>query len=85
MTVRKLNEIEKSVIADAYLIHKDRISQLARRFNVSRRTIDRVLIERGVKTIRPAIKQVPQPIPTKQPSFFEKCLLAIKSAFRISH
>lgn len=62
MTVKCLNEFEKSIIADLYQLGTRSIKDLVNEYNVSRRTIGRVLVERGVRTRRNKV----QPIATTE-------------------
>ena len=63
MTVKCLNEIQKSVIADLYLMKLRTINELCKDYHVSRRTLGRALLERGIHSVRPRVKKV-QPVQT---------------------
>jgi hypothetical protein len=65
MTVKCLNEFEKSIIADMYQMKVRSINQLVAEYGVSRRTIGRVLVERGVESVRRRFSKV-QPIATTE-------------------
>lgn len=65
MTVKCLNELDKSVIAAEFLNDHYTIETLATHFDVSRRTIVRVLEERGVD---PGIRRRPGRKSKKQPA-----------------
>lgn len=52
MTVRILTEIQKSVIAQQYSFIKVPVKDLANDYKVSVRTIQRVLVERGLSKVQ---------------------------------
>jgi transposase-like protein len=57
MTVKCLDNVKKDVIVDLYRVYGRTITSLAKDFNVSRRTVYRVLAEQGI-TFTP-----PEPCP----------------------
>ena len=79
MTVKCLNEVQKSIIADLYREHQFSKSYLAKNYGVSRRTIARVIEERefdaslGIEGITvPQQQQIPR----------QSLLQRIKAAFK---
>jgi hypothetical protein len=78
MTVRILTDIQKHVIVHQYCFVKVKVKDLANDYKVSRRTIQRVLVEMGVAPVRKP-KEVPLyteqtelPITMVEPTFMDK-------------
>jgi hypothetical protein len=65
MTVKKVNEQEKAMIAHMYAYGSTGSDELALKYGVSRRTINRVLVEMGVARTR---RVKPKPTPVEQPT-----------------
>ena len=87
MTVRILNAVEKTLVAHQYVHENAKVKNLAVDYKVSRRTINRVLVEMGVAPIRKP-KAVPLynvqaelPITMTEPSFIQKVKEFFKSIF----
>lgn len=89
MTVRILTNVQKHVIVHQYCFVKVKVKDLAADYKVSRRTIQRVLIEMGVQPVRvpkpiavPLYSVQPElPITMVEPSFMEKVKGFFKSIF----
>ena len=87
MTVRIITDIQKHVIVHQYTFMKVKVKDLAADYKVSRRTINRVLIEMGVAPV-PKPKAVPLytqqtelHITMVEPSFIQKVKEFFKSIF----
>lgn len=59
MTVKKVKELEKPMVAHLYVHENESSDSLALKYGVSRRTINRVLVEMGVARTR---RFMPKPI-----------------------
>lgn len=73
MTVRCLDDDEKDAIVDMYTLYGFAVSDLARDFEVSRRTIYRVLDEQGALGQSPSM-----PSQTSSPSLWNRLTLAFR-------
>lgn len=87
MTVKIITEIQKHVIVHQYTFMKVKVKDLAADYKVSRRTIQRVLVEMGVAPVRKP-KAVPQytqqvelPITMVEPTLMDKVSGFFKSIF----
>jgi phage antirepressor YoqD-like protein len=87
MTVRIITDIQKNIIVHQYTFMKIKVKELAADYKVSRRTIQRVLVEKGVAPVR---KPKAVPLYTQQtelhitmvePTFMEKAKGFFKSIF----
>ena len=78
MTVRIITDIQKHVIVHQYTFMKVKVKDLAQDFKVSRRTINRVLVEMGAAPVRKPkavplyTQQVELPITMVESTFMEK-------------
>jgi hypothetical protein len=87
MTVRIITDIQKHVIAHQFTFVKVPVKVLAQDYKVSRRTINRVLVEMGVAPVRKPkavplyTQQVELPITMVEPTFMEKMKGFFKSIF----
>lgn len=90
MTVRILTDVQKHVIVHQYCFVKVPVKDLATDYKVSRRTINRVLVEMGVAPVRkpketPAVPmysmQPELPITMVEPTFMEQVKGFFKSIF----
>jgi len=87
MTVRIINDTYKHVIAHQYTFVKVPVKVLAEDYKVSRRTIQRVLVEMGVAPVRKPkavtlyTQQVELPIAIVKPSFMKQVKGFFKSIF----
>ena len=78
MTVRIINDIQKNNIAYLFTFAKVPVKVLAQDYKVSRRTINRVLVEMGVAPVRKPkavplyTQQVELPITMVESTFMEK-------------
>ena len=87
MTVRILTDIQKNIIIHQYTFMKIKVRELAIDYKVSRRTIQRVLVEKGVAPVRKP-KAVPMysqqtelHITMVEPTFMEQVKGFFKSIF----
>lgn len=90
MTVKKVSALEKPIVAHFYVHENESTESLALKYGVSRRTINRVLVEMGVaRTPRVKLKSTPVVVPVEQPlpiqiemfpeqTFFEKSIALFK-------
>lgn len=69
MTVRCVDKVEKDMIVDLYRIYNVSVTQLAGDFQVSRRTVYRVLAEQGITFSQPE----PEPL-----TFLQKLINAFR-------
>lgn len=68
MTVKSLSEETKEAMASDYCFGPYSINELADRYNTSRKTVTRTLVEAGCYEVTPRKpKPVPARIPTKTP------------------
>ena len=87
MTVRILTDIQKHVIVHQYCFVKVPVKDLATDYKVSRRTIQRVLVEMGVAPVRKPkavplyTQQTELPITMVEPTFMEQVKGFFKSIF----
>ena len=87
MTVRIITDVQKHVIVHQYCFVKVPVKDLAIDYKVSRRTIQRVLVEMGVAPVRkpravPLYSvQAELPITMTEPSFIQKVKEFFKSIF----
>lgn len=89
MTVKKVSAIDKMAIAHQYIHENQKTTVLAQQYNVSRRTIQRVLVEMGVQPVRvpkpvavPLYSVQPElPITMVEPTFIEKVKRFFNSIF----
>jgi hypothetical protein len=87
MTVRIITDIQKHVIVHQYTFMKVKVKDLAQDYKVSRRTINRVLVEMGVAPVRKPkavplyTQQVELPITMVEPTFMERMKGLFKSIF----
>lgn len=87
MTVKIITEIQKHVIVHQYTFMKVKVKDLAADYKVSRRTINRVLVEMGVAPVRKPkavplyTKQVELPITMVEPTLMDKVSGFFKSIF----
>jgi len=87
MTVRILTDVQKHVIVHQYTFVKIKVKDLAADYKVSRRTINRVLVEMGVapvpkpKTVPLYTQQVELPITMVEPTLMDKVSGFFKSIF----
>jgi hypothetical protein len=90
MTVRIITDIQKHVIVHQYTFMKVKVKDLAADYKVSRRTINRVLVEMGVAPVRkpkapPAVplytQQAELPISMIEPTFMNVVKDVFKSIF----
>lgn len=61
MTVKCVDAFEKDVIVDLYRFYGHSVTKLATDFQVSRKTIYRILAEQGITFNKPEPKPEPQP------------------------
>ena len=69
MTVRCIGDLQKQAIAFQYRDLRVPVEQIAKEYQVSKRTINRVLVEEGANKVRfhkPKQPQLPQPLPIQQ-------------------
>lgn len=87
MTVRIITDIQKHVIVHQYTFMKVKVKDLAADYKVSRRTINRVLVEMGVAPVRKPkavplyTEQVELPITMVEPTLMDKVSGFFKSIF----
>ena len=87
MTVRILTDVQKQVIVHQYTFVKVKVKDLAADYKVSRRTINRVLVEMGVAPVRKPkavplyTQQVELPITMVEPTLMDKVSGFFKSIF----
>lgn len=87
MTVRILTDVQKHVIVHQYTFVKVKVKDLAADYKVSRRTINRVLVEMGVAPVpKPKVvplytQQVELPITMVEPTLMDKVSGFFKSIF----
>lgn len=87
MTVRIITDIQKHVIVHQYTFMKVKVKDLAADYKVSRRTINRVLVEMGVAPVRKPkavplyTEQVELPITMIEPTLMDKVSGFFKSIF----
>lgn len=87
MTVRIITDIQKHVILHQYTFMKVKVKDLAADYKVSRRTINRVLVEMGVAPVRKPkavplyTEQVELPITMIEPTLMDKVSGFFKSIF----
>ena len=87
MTVKIITEIQKHVIVHQYTFMKVKVKDLAADYKVSRRTINRVLVEMGVapvpkpKAVPLYTQQVELPITMVEPTLMDKVSGFFKSIF----
>ena len=87
MTVRIITDIQKHVIVHQYTFMKVKVKDLAADYKVSRRTINRVLVEMGVAPVRKPkavplyTQQTELPITMVEPTFMEQVKGFFKSIF----
>lgn len=87
MTVRILTDLQKHVIVHQYTFVKVKVKDLASDYKVSRRTINRVLVEMGVAPVRkpkavPLYSVQPElPISMVEPTFMNVVKDFFKSIF----
>jgi hypothetical protein len=87
MTVKILTDVQKHVIVHQYCFVKVKVKDLAVDYKVSRRTINRVLVEMGVAPVRKPkavplyTQQVELPITMVEPTFMEAMKEFFKSIF----
>jgi len=87
MTVKILTDVQKHVIVHQYCFVKIKVKDLAADYKVSRRTINRVLVEMGVAPVRKPkavplyTEQVELPITMVEPTFMEQMKGFFKSIF----
>ena len=87
MTVKILTDVQKHVIVHQYCFVKIKVKDLAVDYKVSRRTINRVLVEMGVAPVRKPkavplyTEQVELPITMVEPTFMEQMKGFFKSIF----
>lgn len=79
MTVKCLNEQEKSHIAHQYSHENMDVKNIATFYNRSRRTIQRVLVEEGVVPVRTRRPRVEHKLPKR--TFMETLKCLIKAVF----
>lgn len=88
MTVRIITETQKNVIAHQYSFIKVPVKDLAKDYNVSTRTIQRVLVEKGLNRVRmpkdiPVLTtQIVLPGDNKTPRAITTIKTFLKSIFR---
>ena len=85
MPVISLTEFEKNIIAHQYSVGKIKVQELADNFATSRRTIGRVLEEKGVAPVkRPRRTKIVNPVsqPLPELSFGEKFKCLIKAVVK---
>jgi len=87
MTVKIITEIQKHVIVHQYTFMKVKVKDLAADYKVSRRTINRVLVEMGVAPVKKPkavplyTQQVELPITMVEPTLMDKVSGFFKSIF----
>lgn len=95
MTVKCVHDSEKAEIAQLYTSKLCSSDDLGKAYGVSKRTINRVLVEQGVNRVRaPSIRSQPTPVPVQAPAelpitmiepepqpFFFRIAQSVKGAF----
>jgi len=85
MTVKCITKTQKAIIAQQYCFIKVPVKSLAQDYQVSTRTIHRVLVEQGVAPVRRSRKVIiNQPVEIIQPvslTFKQKVIKALKAFF----
>lgn len=91
MTVKIVPFEHKTYIAHLYAHENAKTDVLAQQYSVSRRTIQRILVEMGVAPVRQQ-RKVPQyttqtelPITMTEPTFMEQVKQFFKSIFSTKH